>query len=167
MSDGSTNAGVVEVSRTISAAASRVFDILCDPSRHHELDGSGMLRASPANQTLRAVGDVFVMQMQYAELGSYETDNHVVAFERDRRIVWEPAPRDPGPARAAGVEVGARVGHRWGFELAALGPASTEVTEVYDCSRAPQSVRDTVADGQAWIRSMERTLERLERLVAD
>ena len=36
------------------------------------------------------VGDVFVMKMYFDELGEYHMINHVVEYEPDRRIGWEP-----------------------------------------------------------------------------
>lgn len=36
------------------------------------------------------MGDVFVMKMYFTELGEYEMNNHVVEYEPDRRIGWEP-----------------------------------------------------------------------------
>jgi len=154
----------VAVSRRIAAPARQVFAVLADPARHPDLDGSGMLRPGAANEIVSGVGDVFVMKMHYAELGDYETANHVVEFEPDRRIAWEPAPRDSGPATAAQVPVGTRLGHRWIFDLASDGPNATLVTEMYDCSRAPERTRTTVHDGRSWIKSMTRTLERLDQL---
>jgi hypothetical protein len=104
------------------------------------------------------VGDVFVMKMHYAALGDYEMDNYVVEFEQDRRIGWEPA-AGRGHPRA-----GTRQGHRWIFELAPDGPGATIVTEIYDCSRAPEELRASVDNGDRWAGSMALTLERLDTL---
>lgn len=154
--------GVVTVSRTVATPAHRVFELLADPSRHPDFDGSGMLRSAPENRPITAVGDVFVMKKFYGDLGEHETEDHVVEFEVDRRIAWEPAARDAGPAAASGVPTGERTGHRWGWELQPDGPGATVVTEIYDCSRAPESVRTQVHEGRAWRRSMETSLERLD-----
>jgi uncharacterized protein YndB with AHSA1/START domain len=166
VADLSQEPGVVRVSRPIAAPASTIFAVLSDPARHPDFDGSGMLRSSPENRPITGVGDVFVMKMCYEALGDYETNNHVVAFEAARRIAWEPAPRHTRPAAAAGVEIGDRVGHRWGFELSPQDAHNTVVTEVYDCRGANETVRSTVHEGRSWRRSMEQTLERLDALVA-
>ena len=46
------------------------------------------------------------------------------------------------------------------------GPNATVVTEIYDCSRAPELVRAIVDNGNGWIESMSKTLERLAGLCA-
>jgi hypothetical protein len=80
----------VRVSRRIAAPATTIFRLLADPGRHPELDGSGMLRGSLTTAPVSAVGDVFIMKMYFSELGDYEMNNHVVEYEQDRRIGWEP-----------------------------------------------------------------------------
>ena len=80
----------VRVSRRIEAPAADIFRVLADPRRHLEIDGSGMLRGAVSGAAVTGVGDVFTMRMYYSEHGDYEMDNHVVEFEQDRRIGWEP-----------------------------------------------------------------------------
>ena len=149
----------VAVSRRIKAPAANIFRVLADPRRHLDIDGSGMLRGAVSEVMISGVGDVFTMRMYYSEHGNYEMNNHVVEFEQDRRIGWEPEAgrghRDRTPA--------ARWGHRWSFELTRDGPDATIVTETYDCSRAPEEKRADMDNGRVWIESMARTLERLDR----
>jgi hypothetical protein len=38
------------------------------------------------------------------------------------------------------------------------------VTEIFDCSRVPEDQRMDIDNGQIWVDSMHRTLERLDRL---
>src|SRR5580704_3891817 len=100
----------VAVSRRICAPAHDIFQILANPVRHLELDGSGMLRGAVSTTMISGVGDVFVMKMYYSELGDYEMNNHVVDYEADRRIGWErdagigtpPRPARPRPAGGTG-----------------------------------------------------------------
>jgi hypothetical protein len=54
------------------------------------IDGSGMLRGAVSGAVISGVGDVFVMKTYYSEPGDYEMNNHVVEFEPNRRIGWEP-----------------------------------------------------------------------------
>jgi hypothetical protein len=105
-----------------------------------------------------------VMKMHFAHLGDYEMNNHVVEYERDRRIGWEPAPGRGHPHAAADSPEPARGGHRWSYRLASDGPDATIVTEIYDCSRAPEKERAGMDNGKIWIESMARTLERLDAL---
>jgi uncharacterized protein YndB with AHSA1/START domain len=154
----------VAVSRRIDASAHDIFQLLADPGRHPEFDGSGMVREGASNTVVSGVGDVFVMKMRYAALGDYEMNNLVVEYEVNRRIGWEPAPGDGHPDADAQDSVGNREGHRWIFELTPAGPNATVVTEIYDCSHASEQLRLDVSDGRAWVESMTKTLERLDRL---
>jgi hypothetical protein len=153
----------VTVSRRIQAPAADIFQILADPRRHLELDGSGMLRGT-SSAMITGVGDVFVMKMYFSELGDYEMNNHVVEYEPNRLISWEPEAgnghRDVAPDSSAA----SRWGHRWSYELAPDGPDATVVTEIYDCSRAPESERADMRNGTVWVNAMARTLERLDAL---
>ena len=148
----------VQVSRRIGASAAVVFSVLADPARHTELDGSGMLRGAVTTTPVGAVGDVFAMKMHFPALGDYQMINHVVEFERDRRIAWEP---EAGPGHPE--EGGGRWGHRWSYDLTPDGPDATIVTEAYDCSRLAAEDRAGMDDGKVWIEDMTKTLERLEQ----
>jgi hypothetical protein len=149
----------VAVSRRIAAPAGDIFAILTDPARHLDLDGSGMLRGAVTTERITGIGDVFVMRMYFVALGDYEMNNHVVEYERDRRIGWEPEAGRGHPG-----EGGGRWGHRWSYQLTPDGPAATVVTEIYDCSRAPEDQRQGMGDGKVWMDSMAKTLERLDKL---
>jgi hypothetical protein len=153
---------ITSVSRRIEAPAGDIFQILADPRRHVELDGSGMVRGAVGASVITGIGDVFVMAMHFPALGDYEMENHVVEFERNRRIGWEPAPGRGHPGKGE-----APWGHRWTFELAPDGSGATVVTEIYDCSRAPASARASVQDGRIWIEAMAATLARLDDLCSD
>ncbi|MET0577400.1 MAG: polyketide cyclase [Ilumatobacteraceae bacterium] len=154
-------AAPVSVSRRIEAPAGDIFRILVQPASHVELDGSGMLRAAGTAQVIGAVGDVFVMAMHDSALGDYEMENHVVEYEVDRRIGWEPAPGRGHPDAPRPGTTGAPWGHRWSFDLAPDGPAATVVTEIFDCSRAPQHAQVATDGGRAWLEAMAATLDRL------
>ena len=153
----------VTVSRRIEAAAGDIFRVLANPRRHLDIDGSGMLRGAASEAIICGVGDVFTMRMYYSEHGNYEMNNHVVEFERDRRIGWEPEAGRGHPDTAPDSTAAARWGHRWSFELVPDGPDATIVTEIYDCSRAPEDERAGMDDGRVWVKSMAETLERLDR----
>ncbi len=156
--------GVVAVSRRINAPAEDIFRILSDPGRHPDLDGSGMLRGSFSDAVISAVGDVFVMRMHYERYGDYEMNNHVVEYERDRRIGWEPR---PGRGHPDATEPGAVWGHRWIFDLLPDRAGATAVTEIFDGSRMPEDKRAEVDSGRVWWQTqMASTLERLGELCA-
>jgi hypothetical protein len=156
MSDDFTPA---TVSRRIGAPAGDIFAILTDPVRHLDLDGSGMLRGAVTTARIAGIGDVFVMRMYFAAHGDYEMNNHVVEYEADRRIGWEPEAGRGHPGEGEGCW-----GHRWSYQLTPVGPGETVVTEIYDCSRAPADERQDMEDGKVWVAAMAKTLERLDQL---
>ena len=157
----------VEVSRRIEAPAALIFEILANPSRHMDFDGSDMLRGAVFNRPISGVGDTFTMKMH--RLGrDYLMVNHVVEFEPDRRIFWEPAPGDVPTAGGDPSKVGVPAGYRWGYRLTPDGDDATVVTEVFDYGPLPE---DLLHDGGAWINgtnsvleSMTASLERLEKI---
>ena len=154
----------VAVSRRICAPAQDIFRILANPVRHPEFDGSESLQGAGSAAVISAVGDVFVMKMYFPHLGDYEMNNHVVEYEQDRRIGWEPeAGRGHPDAPPDGSDL-ARWGHRWSYQLTPHGPDATVVTEIYDCSRAPEEERAEMDNGNIWAEAMAETLERLDAL---
>jgi hypothetical protein len=151
----------VEVSRRIDAPASAIFRVLADPEMHTVLDGTAMLRGAVTTGSIRGLGDVFVMKMHYLEYGDYEMNNHVVEFELNRRIGWEPEAGRGHPGTAAGSTGPTRLGHRWSYDLQPDGPHATVVTEIYDCSATPADFRAGMQGGRIWLAGMTETLDRL------
>ena len=82
----------VAVSRRIGAPAHDIFQVLADPARHLEFDGSGSLRGAGSAGVIAGVGDVFVMKMYYPHLGDYEMNNHVVEYEQTGGSAGSPRP---------------------------------------------------------------------------
>jgi hypothetical protein len=156
----------VAVSRRICAPAHDIFQILANPARHLDLDGSQSLRGAASTAVISGVGDVFVMKMHFSHIGDYEMNNHVVEYEQDRRIGWEPEAGRGHPEANPGSPDAARWGHRWSYQLAPDGPGATIVTEIYDCSRAPEAERAGMDNGNIWAGAMAETLERLDALCA-
>jgi hypothetical protein len=159
----------IEVSRRIEASAALIFEVLANPQRHMDFDGSGMLRGAVLDRPISDIGDTFTMKMH--RLGDdYLMLNYVVEFETDRRIFWEPAPGDP--SRTEGDDpskVGIPAGYRWGYILTPDGDDATVVTEVFDYGPLPE---DLLRDGGTWINgnnsmpeSMTASLERLEKII--
>jgi hypothetical protein len=163
----------IEVSRRIEAPAAHIFEVLANPQRHMDFDGSGMLRGAVLDRPISEVGDTFTMKMH--RLGDdYLMLNYVVEFEPNRRIFWEPAPGDP--SRAEGDDpskVGIPAGYRWGYTLVPDGDDATVVTEVFDFGRVKEEVRQSLlSDGGTWINgnnsmleSMTASLKRLEKII--
>jgi hypothetical protein len=161
----------LEVSRRIEAPAALIFAILASPQRHKDFDGSDMLRGVVDDRPISGVGDTFTMKM--FRLGDdYLMINHVVDFETNRRIFWEPAPGDT--SRTEGNDpskVGIAAGYRWGYILTPDGDDATVVTEVFDHGPLPERL---LRDGAAWINghnpvieSMTASLEWLDKLCTE
>ena len=114
----------LQATRVVDARPDRVFALLTTPDRHVDFDASGTVLGSRTHHPLRAVGDVFEMEMHGEDMGDYVVDNHVVAFEPNREIAWAPA-----------THGGERGGQVWTYRLEpANGGWSTRVTHVYDWS---------------------------------
>jgi len=156
----------VAVSRRICAPAHDIFQVLANPVRHPEFDGSESLRGAGSTAVISGVGDVFVMKMYFSHIGDYEMNNHVVEYEQDRRIGWEPEAGRGHPNTAPDSSEPARWGQRWSYRLTPDGPDATAVTEIYDCSRAPAAERVEIENGKIWAEAMAETLERLDALCA-
>ena len=148
---------VPTVERVVPAPPDVVFDILADVSRHHLIDGSGMVQGAAAGVPERlSQGVAFGMAMKM--LVPYSTLSRVVEFEENRRIAWR-----TGPEGFAGKIVAGRI---WRYELEPV-PDGTLVRESWDITADHQRV--LLKLGDIWSgktrRDMERTLERLDHLV--
>jgi uncharacterized protein YndB with AHSA1/START domain len=134
----------VSVSRLINAPANVIFDILADPSRHAEIDGSGTVRgAKEAKPERLKMGSKFGMKMKI--LVPYDMRSTVVEFEENERIAW------------------AHFGkHRWRYELEPVD-GGTMVTETFDWSTAlaPMFI-EAVGYPKKHVPNMQKTLERLD-----
>jgi hypothetical protein len=149
---------VLTVERVVPASPEAVFDILADVTRHHEIDGSGMLQGTNEGNPRRlALGTTFGMGMKLVV--SYSTVNRVVEFEEDRRIAWK-----TGPTGFMGRLVAGRV---WRYELAPVD-GGTLVRESWDITDDHQRVLLKLGDiySGKTRRDMERTLERLSRALS-
>ena len=159
----------VEVSRRIDAPAAAIFELLVSPRRHWEFDGSEMLRGAVDDCSISRVGETFTIKMH--RLGrDYEMINHVVAYEANRLIAWEPSPGDVDTAGGDPSKIGVPSGYRWGYELVPDGVGTTVVTEFFDCGTEENGWILERDDG-GWINghnslvvSMTRTLARLEQV---
>lgn len=131
-------------SRVVAASPGAIFDLLADPARHPELDGSGSVRGSLSTGPRRLeLGARFGMRMR---LGlPYTILNTVVEFEEGRLIAWRHFS-----------------GHRWRWRLAELSGGRTEVTETFDWStaRSPRAI-ELLGFPDRNRKGIEATLDRL------
>ncbi len=114
----------IDVSRTIDAPTTAVFDVLSNPQRHAELDGSGFVLSDEKSDRITGTGQVFRMNMQGDHMGGeYQTDNTVTGYDENKLLAWQTAPAGSEPP-----------GWEWVWQLDAAGPDSTEVRLSYDWS---------------------------------
>jgi len=138
------------VSRVIHASPDAIFDVLTDPARHGEIDGSGMVQNARGESNRLALGSTFGMDMKFAGFLPYRISNTVVEFEENRLIAWQHFGK-----------------HRWRYELEPVdGGAATRVTESFDWSTAvvPKAI-ELMGYPKQHPKNMEATLERLATLV--
>ena len=141
---------IVSGSRTINAPADVIFELLADPARHAEIDGSNMVQAArPSGPDRLSKGAKFGMDMKIFGFVPYRISNEVVEFVENERIAWR------------------HFGHHiWRYELEAIDASTTKVTESFEwgTARFPPMYE--------WVRYPEQhegniaaTLERLESVV--
>ena len=100
---------VVSVSRDIKAEPSAIFDLLADPARPCEIDGSATVVSDRGENPDRlSLGATFGMDMKLGPL-PYRTSNEVVAFEEDREIAWRHFGHHVWRYRLEPIEGGTRV----------------------------------------------------------
>ena len=141
-------AKVVSRSTIVPAPAQMIFDLLADPRRHNEIDGSGSVQSAQINAPERLSLDAtFGMQMKIGL--SYKITNTVVEFEEGKTIAW----------RHFG-------GHIWRYILEPV-EGGTKVTEQFDWNKSKSplilKLRKSPQDNA---KSIEKTLENLVKRFA-
>lgn len=130
----------------VKAPAEQVFEILANPRRHPDFDGSGSVRGAIAGPERLSMGAKFGMDMRLVV--PYRISSQVKEFEEGRRIAW--------------AHVG---GHRWRYELEPLLDGSTRVTETFDATTARSARALKLMDAyNRNTRAIEETLPRLAAL---
>jgi uncharacterized protein YndB with AHSA1/START domain len=140
---------MVSVSREIDASPEAIFDLLADPARHGDIDGSGTVQDVRGGSQRLSLGSKFGMSMKVGPL-PYRISSNVVEFEENQLIAW------------------AHFGkHRWRYELEPLDDgARTRVTETFDWSTSafPKGI-ELAGYPKKHPANMEATLGRLAALV--
>ena len=146
----------VSVQRLIPVPAEAIFDLLADPARHKDIDGSGTVVGARSGGRRLKLGDSFGMDMKMG--ASYSTKSTIVEFSENRLIAWQvfaPAPLNK-----------LFTGRIWRYELQPTD-GGTLVTETWDISTVAFTsrwlVRRAMADSTRV--NMARTLERIEELL--
>jgi uncharacterized protein YndB with AHSA1/START domain len=135
-------------SRTIAAPPDAIFDVLADPRRHAEIDGSGTVVEPRAGGPERLeLGSKFGMKMKWGV--PYRMTNTVVEFDQNKLIAW----CHPG-------------GHRWRYELEEVD-GGTKVTETFDPTTSKAKfVLKAMKVSDKHGPSIEKTLEKLDQVAS-
>ena len=136
-------AKIVSHSIMVPAPAQDIFDLLADPRRHCEIDGSGSVKEAKVDAPARlSLNAKFTMNMRIGL--PYRMTNTVVEFEEGRLIGW----------RHFG-------GHVWRYVLEPV-EGGTKVTEQFDwnTNRSPLFLKLMKAVENNSV-SIQRTLENL------
>ena len=131
----------------VDASAADIFDILANPSRHSDFDGSGSVRSNRATAPERlSLGARFGMDMKIVV--PYRMTSEVVEFSENETVAW--------------CHFG---GHMWRYVLEPVD-GGTRITEEFDWrpSKAPWFL-SAMGYPEKNAVSMEKTLERLAALV--
>jgi uncharacterized protein YndB with AHSA1/START domain len=147
---------VVSVERVIPAPPEKIFDLLADPSRHKDIDGSGSVRDSKEPSQRLTLGSTFGMNMKIGL--PYSMVSEVIEFDENRRIAWQSRP----PSKIGSKLGGGRI---WRYQLEPTD-GGTKVTESWDISQEKGASKLVVGLGRKRTRdAMEKTLARIEELV--
>jgi hypothetical protein len=150
----------------VAASAHDVFVIVCDPTRHVDIDGSGMLQVAPDARLLTAVGQTFDMDMDRRPLGDipnmaeYKVRCTVTQLIPDRLIEWSAT---PAGQPASGVV--------WGWQLEPVSETTCQVTNYCDWTNVSTALRASYSvrsGGRRWpvvpVDRLEKSVENLHRI---
>lgn len=148
---------VVTVERVIAAPADRIFELLADPARHRDIDGSGSVRAAKNSPSRLTMGAQFGMSMH---LGiGYSMLNEIIEFDDGKRIAWQTRPASNFQRRYFG-------GRIWRYELEPAD-AGTLVRESWDISQEKGPVKSLLGLSRTKDHTrgaMEKTLANIAQL---
>ncbi|MGE2727960.1 SRPBCC family protein [Mycolicibacterium vaccae] len=147
----------IEVSRTIPAAPSEIFAVLCDPQGHVAIDATGMLQDADG-ESVRAAGDSFVVHMDRESLndfplGRYDVIVQITDYEQDRLLAWTIL-----------GQVRPQIGHVYGYRLEP-DTEGTVVTSFYDWSDIAPTWREAGVFPVVSEAALRATLGILDRTV--
>lgn len=145
---------VETVERMIPVPPEVIFELLVDPRRHRDIDGSGTVRDARGEPQRLELGSQFGMSMKIGV--PYAMVSTVIEFEENRRIAWQTR----GPT-AIGRLVAGRI---WRYEIEPVDGGSL-VRESWDITQESAVTKPFARMGAEQTRkNMVATLERIEEL---
>lgn len=141
----------ITVTRSVDIPAKDLFNILSNPERHAEIDGSGFVVSDDKTDRISGQGDVFRMNMHGDHMGGdYKTENHVTGFEENKFISWKTAPAGEEPP-----------GWEWIWELTSTGSDSADISLTYDWSKVDQDTVNQIGFPLVTEDQLEASVDRL------
>ena len=149
----------IEVQRRMPSPPGAIFELLCDPMGHVDIDSSGMLMDA-TGEPVSAAGDTFVVHMDREALndyplGEYDVTVTITELVPEREIAWTIL----GKIRP-------QIGHVYGYRLEPV-EGGTLVTSYYDWSDIDPTWRDAgifpvISEGalRATLGVLDRTVRR-------
>jgi hypothetical protein len=130
----------------INTSAEEIFSLLTNPHRHMDFDGSKTIQGNFSGPDELVLGSKFGMRMK---LGiKYRILNTVVEYEENKRIAWRHLGR-----------------WRWRYELRAITPNQTEVTETFDGTTSVSQLWLNWRKAYPWTQiAVAKTLVRLKEI---
>lgn len=160
--EASVPADRVTAARRIAAPAHAIFLLVSDPTRHVDIDGSGMLQAAPGARPLTAVGQTFDMDMDRRPLGDipsmaeYKVRCTVTQLIPDRLIEWT--------VRAVGKPP---AGHVYGWQIEPLTDGECLVSNYCDWTSIGDELRARFRWPVVPVDRLENSVENLDRLATE
>jgi hypothetical protein len=160
----------VTVTAPIAAPADAIFGIVSNPVLHPELDGSGMLKATPDARPLTEIGQTFDAEMDRRPLGDTANTKQLQWLVREvpdymvrctvtrlissRLIEWNVAVVGKHPG-----------GHVWGWRIDTLSDAACLVSHYCDWTNISDELRAKFRWPVVPVDRLRRSLENLDRIV--
>lgn len=138
---------IVSAQIEIDAPPEVIFDILIQPRRHREFDGSQSVQAVIEGPERLSLGATFKMKMKIGF--NYWVTNKVIAFEPNRLITWAHL-----------------LGNQWTYELTPLDGNRTLVRETNNVRAAgwKASLSPAARKLSLFERSIAKSLVRLKKI---
>lgn len=138
---------IVSAQIEIDAPPEVIFDILIQPRRHREFDGSQSVQAVIEGPERLSLGATFKMKMKIGF--NYWVTNKVIVFEPNRRITWAHL-----------------LGNQWTYELTPLDGNRTLVRETNNIRAAGWKASLSPAARKLSLieRSIAKSLVRLKKI---
>ena len=149
----------ISATRRIAAPARTIFLIVTSPDGHVQIDGSGMLEASPEAEPLTAVGDTFDMDMDRTPLNDipnlvkYKVRNTVTQIVPDRLIEWSVGSAERPP-----------LGPVYGWQIEPVSDTECDVTNYCDWAAIPQERKDARPWPVVPVEMLQQSVDNLDRI---